>query len=471
MAHNDEKNAIQPVDTVAGSINNDDADKKPAESHEVFTETTDGVNFRTVSWQRAAVIFVKIQFAMSILSVPGALATLGAVGGCLSLVGWGVLNTYTALLLGEFRSRHPECHTLADMCGFLWGRVGRELVTAQILIAQVLITAAGIVSCSTAFNALSNHGACTVAFSAVSAAIITGFSMVRTFSRVGWLTWFGFGTFFSAVFIFVVAVTQQDRPAAAPPTGDFDLGFVAVAYPGFVAGMTATANLFLYNSGSSMYLPVISEMRRPQDFRKAALVTGAAVIAMYLTFSLVVYAYCGAWLATPAFGSAGPLFKKISYGVALPGLVIGVGIYNHVAAKLVFVRLLRGTKHLQANTAVHWATWLGVNLVLGVLAFIVAEAVPILNYLLGLAGSMCFAPFSLVFPAMLWMYDFKHFNASGASTAQRARYFAHAAIALLGLFMVVAGTYGVALAIQDAYATGMIAKVFNCADNSGSVPS
>lgn len=63
------------------------------ESHEVFQQTDDGVQFRTVSWQRATIIFLKIQFAMSILSVPGAFATLGAVGGGLSLVGWHTLNT------------------------------------------------------------------------------------------------------------------------------------------------------------------------------------------------------------------------------------------------------------------------------------------------------------------------------------------------------------------------------------------
>jgi len=65
------------------------------EAHEVFKVTEDGVNFRTVSWQRAAIIFLKIQFAMSILSVPASLAVLGAVGGALSIVGWTVLNTCT----------------------------------------------------------------------------------------------------------------------------------------------------------------------------------------------------------------------------------------------------------------------------------------------------------------------------------------------------------------------------------------
>ncbi|KAK5118543.1 hypothetical protein LTR85_008008 [Meristemomyces frigidus] len=381
------------------------------EAREVFKTTEDGVAFRTVSWQRATIIFLKIQFAMSILSVPASIATLGAV----------------------------------------------------------LITAGGIVSVSTALNALSDHGACTVVFGFVAAALITCFSSIRTFSRLGWLTWAGFCTFFIAVFIFVVAVTQQARPAAAPRTGDFYLGWTAIAYPSFVAGITASANIFISGSGSSMYLPVISEMRRPQDYRKAALVTGVLVCAIYLSFSLVIYRWCGVWISTPAFGSAGTLFKKISYGIALPGLVIGVGIYQHVAAKLVFVRVLRDTRHLQGNTVIHWTVWLGANLLLGALGFIFAEAVPILNYLLGLAGSLCFAPFSLIYPAMLWMQDFSAYRRGSAS--QRIAYWLHALIVLVGLFMVVGGTYGVAVSIKEAYATGAIGKAFDCADNSGSTGS
>lgn len=71
----------------------DATENQEHEAHEVFKQDAGGVDFRTVSWPRATVIFLKIQFAMSILAVPGALATLGAVGGALSIVGWGALNT------------------------------------------------------------------------------------------------------------------------------------------------------------------------------------------------------------------------------------------------------------------------------------------------------------------------------------------------------------------------------------------
>ena len=43
---------------------------------------------------------------------------------------------------------------------------------------------------------------------------------------------------------FSVGVTQVDRPAAAPQTGPFELDVIAVGAPGFVAGLTATINLF-----------------------------------------------------------------------------------------------------------------------------------------------------------------------------------------------------------------------------------
>lgn len=76
---------------------------------EVFQETSEGVNFRSVSWQRATVLFLKIQFAMSILAVPSALGTLGAVGGALSIVGWQTLNTCMALVPACPKSIGARC--------------------------------------------------------------------------------------------------------------------------------------------------------------------------------------------------------------------------------------------------------------------------------------------------------------------------------------------------------------------------
>ncbi|PYH84038.1 hypothetical protein BO82DRAFT_400082 [Aspergillus uvarum CBS 121591] len=140
-------------------------------------------------------------------------------------------------------------------------------------------------------------------------------------------------------------------------------------------------------------------------------------------------------------------------------------LVKHVGAKYAFVRLLRDSRHLQANTLGHWFTWLGINFLLGAAAFIVAEAVPVLNYLLALASAVCFAPFSLVFPPLLWMYDQK--GCGVRSAGQKVKRGLHAVIVAVGILMIVGGIYSVAISIRNAFADGDISRVFDCRDNSG----
>ena len=87
--------------------------------------------------------------------------------------------------------------------GFLWGRNGH----AAVVIAQILVCSAGIVSTFAAFNALSGHGACTLVWVFLASALITLISSIQTFSRIGWLTWFSTMTFIAAVVIFTVALS------------------------------------------------------------------------------------------------------------------------------------------------------------------------------------------------------------------------------------------------------------------------
>lgn len=396
-------------------------------------------------------------FATGVLSIPTALYSLGAVGGALSVVGWGALNTYVAIIQGDFRNRHAGCHSIADMSAVLGGPILKELVGALFLIAYVLCTGSGILGVSIGLNALSTHAACTVWWSFLATVVVAVCASVRKFHSIGWLTWAGFVSIFVAVFIIVIAVTTRDRPAAAPQTGDYDLGYHAIAHPTFIAGITATATIFVSSAGTSAFLPVISEMRKPRDYRKALYVCMAVVQAAYLSFSLVVYAWCGKWVASPSLGSAGPTIKKVAYGIGLIGLIVSACLYLHVASKYLFVRILRNSKHLQQNSVVHWVTWLSCTFGLAAIAFILAEAVPIFNYLVALTGSICFAPLAIILPGFLWLNDFKHYRKGHAG--QQAMYYAHWFLPLLGAFLCVGGTYGVVQTIINAYAAGTIGKL------------
>lgn len=190
------------------------------------------------------------------------------------------------------------------------------------------------------------------------------------------------------------------------------------------------------------------------------------VTASYLTFSLVVYRWCGQWVASPSLGSAGETVKKVSYGIGLIGLMVSACLYIHVAAKYLFVRILRNSVHLQKNSVVHWSVWLACTLGMSVVSFLLASGIPIFNYLLALAGSLTFAPLALGLPGYLWIFDHQHYRQG--NWWHVTVYWLNWLMILLAVFLTIGGTYGVVQNIIDAYADGLIGGAFSCVDNSGS---
>lgn len=338
----DEKARVE--DTEVGSP------RESGEAYEVFKKTDDGVSFRGVGWFKACIIFTKVLFATGVLSLPSSLFALGAVGGSFSILGWGLFNTYSFVILGNFRKQHPHCHSIADMAEVAGGFFAKEITGLLFLIGYVLVVGSGILGVSTALNALSHHGACTVWWSLIAAVVIVATASVRKLQHVGWLTYAGFVSIYAAVLIVVIGVTTRERPAAAPQEGPYELGFRAVNNPGFAMGMVASSTIFVSTAGTSAFIPVMSEMRNPKDYKKALYLCMIIVNASYLAFSLVVYRWCGQWVASPSLGvsiflalalipganlyhmqSAGQTIKMVSYGVALIGLVISATIYLHVS--------------------------------------------------------------------------------------------------------------------------------------------
>lgn len=88
---------------------------------------------------------------------------------------------------------------------------------------------------------------------------------------------------------------------------------------------------------------------------------------------ITVYYYTGQYVASPALGSAGTLLKRISYGIAIPALLVSGTIYAHVPAKWMFVRLLQGTEHLTKSTVRHWVTWEACVFICVALAYVIAR--------------------------------------------------------------------------------------------------
>lgn len=90
----EKESSIQPSLNLSNSNHEPLKTTSSDDEFEVFKKTGHGVDFRTVSWQRASILFLKILFATGVLSIPAAMYTLGAAPGALLIVGFGMLNTY-----------------------------------------------------------------------------------------------------------------------------------------------------------------------------------------------------------------------------------------------------------------------------------------------------------------------------------------------------------------------------------------
>ena len=134
------------------------------------------------------------------------------------------------------------------------------------------------------------------------------------------------------MFTLTIAVGVQDRPAAAPQTGPFTSDFKTWGDPTFAEAMSAVSTIVFAFAGSPAFFSIASEMRNPRDFTKSLFVAQGCVSLVYLVIGVVVYYYCGSYVASPALGSAGVTMKKVCYGLALPGLIASGMLFVHVSS-------------------------------------------------------------------------------------------------------------------------------------------
>lgn len=66
-------------------------------------------------------------------------------------------------------------------------------------------------------------------------------------------------------------------------------------------------------------------------YPKSLAITRSITTSVYLVVAIVVYYYCGSNVSSPALGSAGPLMKRVCYGLALPGLIVSTVLNAHVS--------------------------------------------------------------------------------------------------------------------------------------------
>ena len=127
----------------------------------------------------------------------------------------------------------------------------------------------------------------------------------------------------------------QDRPADAPRTpGPFKSDFDLIGHPQPAEAFASISAIIFAFSGTPAYFNIVSEMREPKHYTRALIICQVVMTVVYVTIGVVVYYFCGSYVASPALGSAGVIMKKVCYGIALPGLIVSTTLFINVSTHL-----------------------------------------------------------------------------------------------------------------------------------------
>lgn len=378
--------------------------------------------------------------------------------GIIIIITIGTIITWSDYVVGTFKINHPEVYTLADVGFIIAGPIGREVLGFAYWLETTAIAGSTLLAISIAFNAITLHATCTIVWVVIGGVIVGSFSAIQTLDRIAWIGWVGLISILGSLITLTVAVGVN-------PPDEVQVITQVAANPSFVDAINAVSVIILAYAGTPNFFNIVGEMKQPKHYTKSVLLCQSFVTMIYLVLGCTIYHFVGQNIASPALGSAGQLMKRVCYGLALPGLVVGGVLYTHIPAKYIFVRLLRNSRHLSENTWQHLAVWYGCVIFNTVISFIIAEAIPFFDDLVGLIGALLGTLICIQTEAYMWMWD----NWRAPRTLQwRLLMAMNVAFFFAGWFLMVAGTYGSVVAIDNSFADGDISSPFSCADNSNS---
>ncbi|KAF5520837.1 N amino acid transport system protein [Colletotrichum aenigma] len=390
-----------------------------------------------VGWFGTSCLMMKTQIGLGVLSFPAVFDTLGLIPGAIILCTIAGITTWSNYIVAVFKVNHRSVYGVDDAGQLMFGRIGKELFAVAFMGQYVMTAGSAMLSLSISLNALSDHGACTAVFFAVAFVLISILASIRTLGRITWLAIVGVVCMITAV----LTVT--------------------------IAAVSAVSTLIFAYAGTGAFFPIVSEMRDPNLYPRALALCQTVVTIIFLTVGIVVYYYCGSYVASPALGSAGVTIKKVSNGIAFPGLLVSGVLLAHVSSKYLFVRFLRNSKHLASNSFVHWATWLGCNFGVCLLAYILASAIPVFNGIVSLSGALFGTLLSFQPMGCMWLYD-NWARKENPTIRWRLMVAWSVFVIVAGTFMMIAGTYGAVVGIVDSYKADGGSSAWSCADNSNS---
>jgi hypothetical protein len=175
--------------------------------------------------------------------------------------------------------------------------------------------ASHILTFSVLLNTITNHGTCTIVFGVVGLIVSFLGALPRTAEKVFWMS-----TISALSILIATIVTMVSIGVQAPDYVENDI----TTSPSFTEAFLAVTNIVFAFIAHVSFFGIMSEMQDPKEFPKSLAMLQIVDTIMYIVTAMVIYCYAGPDVSSPALSSAGPLMKRVAYGLAIPTVRIAI---------------------------------------------------------------------------------------------------------------------------------------------------
>lgn len=300
---------------------------------------------------------------------------------------------------------------------------------------------------------------CALVWAVVSAIILFLLALPPSFAEFAILGYIDFVSIIAAIGITIIATGVS----ASSTTGLSAVEWSA--WPpediSLKSAFLSTTNIVLAYSFAVSQFSFMAEMHTPKDYIKSIWSLGLMEIFIYTLTGALIYAFVGPEVRSPALLSSSFTVSRVAFGVALPVIFISGSISSTVVGRYVLTRAFPDSPIQYVNTKAGWLAWVTLIAVITVISFIIAEAVPFFNALLGLISSLFISGFTFYFPSLFWFFLLKEgkWNATKWNIVLSITNFA---VGIIGLVILGMGTWASVQEIADQYASGEISGSFTC---------
>lgn len=450
---------------------------------DALEEAAHQINYRNCSWEKTAGLLFSEYICLAIMSFPWSYSVLGLVPGLILTLFVALTVLYTGSIICDYCAAYPHVTNVCDIGQHLfWGYKWVWYATAVcFLLNNTLIQALHVLVGAKYFDTVAEgNTVCLIVFSVVTMIICFLISLPRTFSSMSSVAYFSAFTMFIAVILAMVFAAKQAHPAGYEAMNELPVKWHLWPQKGttYVEGMSAFLNIVYTFVGQITYPSFISQMKRPKDFKKALYIVTLLEVLTFALAGCIIYVYVGnTYMTAPAFGSLSGNYKKIAFSFALPTIIFLGALYGNVSSQFVFLQIFdKNSTHRNSHTVTGWTTWILINLVTWILAFIIREVIPFFSDLLSLMSSLFDCWFGFVFwgvayfklrrldysklgqPDVTLMTIFKE-----STLAQKFAFLSNIFLIGMGIYILGPGLYASVDSIVLSYQSHLYGKPFTCA--------